>query len=226
MPKKLRHLLLFGIGAPLLFGLLLFLPAGNIGWARGWLFILVVCVSEVLSAFYLWRTDPERFTAQNRSHEKPKSWDKALLCFIMPLQMAMFPVAALDDGRFHWSHIPLWLTIVGYVLLLASTGVATWARIANPFAAPFVRIQTDRGHRVIDKGPYRLVRHPFYLVRFFSFPGIAWALGSWWALVPAAITAPLLLVRTALEDRMLQEELPGYREYARRVRYRLIRGIW
>ena len=95
----------------------------------------------------------------------------------------------------------------------------------NKFAEITVRIQTERGHKVVDTGPYAIVRHPFYVASFWL-AGIPLSLGSYWALIPAAITVLVVVVRTALEDRTLQSELPGYKEYAARVRYRLIPGVW
>jgi protein-S-isoprenylcysteine O-methyltransferase Ste14 len=102
----------------------------------------------------------------------------------------------------------------------------TWAEAVNKFFEPFVRIQTDRGHHVIDTGPYAIIRHPGYALSFPFFLGIPLALGSLWGLIPAILMSTFLVVRTILEDRTLQEELPGYEEYARRVRYRLVPGVW
>jgi protein-S-isoprenylcysteine O-methyltransferase Ste14 len=102
----------------------------------------------------------------------------------------------------------------------------TWAESVNKFFEPTVRIQTDRGHTVIDSGPYALVRHPGYLAAGLLVLGLPLSLGSYWALVPAALSNVLLVVRTALEDRTLREELPGYKEYTQRVRYRLVPGVW
>ena len=102
----------------------------------------------------------------------------------------------------------------------------TWAESVNRFFEPTVRIQTDRGHRVIDTGPYAIVRHPGYLAAWFFFLGIPLSLGSLWAIIPAIFSCVILVVRTILEDRTLQNELPGYKEYAKRVRYRLLPGIW
>ena len=96
----------------------------------------------------------------------------------------------------------------------------------NKFFEPLVRIQTDRGHRVIDTGPYAIVRHPGYVLGYPLFLGMPLALGSFWALIPAALLCPLLVTRTVWEDRTLREELPGYKEYAQRVRYRLVPGVW
>jgi len=147
-----------------------------------------------------------------------------ILCAVL-LYVAIFLTAALDS-RFHWSSVPLWIVVLGYVLFSIAMVIATWVLSVNKFAERGVRIQTERGHKVIDTGPYAIVRHPFYFAFFFLFVGIPLALGSFSALIPAAIAALLLIVRTSLEDRMLQEELEGYKEYAGQVRYRLMPGVW
>jgi protein-S-isoprenylcysteine O-methyltransferase Ste14 len=135
-------------------------------------------------------------------------------------------VAALDDGRFHWSDSPWRVCAVGYALLLVGVGITTWAEAVNRFFEPTVRIQTERGHKVIDAGPYAVVRHPSYVGGFFTAAGMALSLGSLWALVPAGLASALLVLRTQWEDQTLQAELPGYKEYTQRVRYRLIPGVW
>ncbi len=109
------------------------------------------------------------------------------------------------------------------ILSLAWT---VWVLSVNKFAEPSVRIQTERGQKVVDTGPYDVVRHPLYATALFLCGGIPLALGSFWALTPAAIAVVVLIVRTALEDRMLHNELDGYKEYVSRVRYRLIPGVW
>ncbi len=111
-------------------------------------------------------------------------------------------------------------------MLLAGFAGLTWAEAVNKFFEPSVRIQTDRGHRVIDTGPYAIIRHPGYAFSFALFLGIPLALGSLWGLIPAALICMMLVVRTVLEDRTLQNELPGYKQYAERVRYRLVPGVW
>jgi protein-S-isoprenylcysteine O-methyltransferase Ste14 len=138
----------------------------------------------------------------------------------------IIPVAAVDDARFHWSRMPWSVVGLGYLLLLAGMTLVAWAQAVNRFFEPSVRIQTDRGHRVVDSGPYAIIRHPGYAAAFLLFAGMALALGSWWALVPAGIASLLLVLRTAWEDRTLQAELPGYSAYAQKVRYRLVPGIW
>ncbi len=204
--------------------LALFLPAGRIAWANGWLFFLVFFVLMVLAAVYLWRTNPDIFVARSRIHRGTKRWDKVFTALLLPAIMAIFPVAALDGGRFHWSHVPLGIVVLGYVLLIVGFVITIWVERVNKFAEPTVRIHS--GQTVIDTGPYAIVRHPMCSSAILMFVGIPLVLGSYWALIPAATTALILLPRTIMEDRALRTELPGYSDYAHRVRYRLIPGIW
>jgi len=135
-------------------------------------------------------------------------------------------VAGLDH-RFNWSaEFPLWLIVIGFVVISLGYAFAAWALVENRFFYSVVCIQTDRGHVVCDSGPYGFVRHPGYAGNILGLFGIALALGSVWALIPATVASIIAVIRTALEDRTLQAELPGYRDYARRVRYRLIPAIY
>jgi protein-S-isoprenylcysteine O-methyltransferase Ste14 len=136
-------------------------------------------------------------------------------------------VAGLDVGRLHWSDtVPLWSQIAALLGFALSFALSIWAMMTNNFYSRVVRIQRDRGQYVVTQGPYRFVRHPSYIGSIFSWVCAALVLGSWLALMPAVLIAAMLVVRTALEDRTLQAELDGYREYAQRVRYRLLPGIW
>ena len=146
--------------------------------------------------------------------------------FLFLALLAIFPVAALDAGRFHWSNVPIWLVALGYVLFSFGFLLTVWVEAVNKFAEPGVRIQTERGHKVIDTSPYAVIRHPMYGAALMIFCGTALALGSFWALIPVAFVTLILIARTRLEDRTLQNELAGYRAYAQRVRYRLIPGLW
>ena len=222
-----RRRLFAGVGWTLLILVLgLFLPAGTWAWLRGWLFLGVVVAAGVVITLYLRRVNPEVIAARVNRHEGTKGWDRWVLGLFLPAMASILPVAALDDGRFHWSHVPWWACGIGYVSLIAGLAGLTWAESVNKFFEPTVRIQADRSHHVIDTGPYALVRHPGYAAAFLLIVGMPLVLGSYWALVPAVISYLLLVVRTALEDRTLQEELPGYKDYARRVRYRLVPGAW
>jgi protein-S-isoprenylcysteine O-methyltransferase Ste14 len=154
------------------------------------------------------------------------TWDKIWLAVFSPVFAAVYVVAGLDAGRFGWSEMPTWLWPVGLALFLPGTLLFSWSMGVNPFFEKTVRIQTERGHRVIDTGPYRFVRHPGYsgfLGWILSAPLL---LGSWWAFLPSVLSIAALVVRTALEDRTLREELPGYTDYAARIRYRLIPKVW
>jgi protein-S-isoprenylcysteine O-methyltransferase Ste14 len=135
-------------------------------------------------------------------------------------------VAGLDH-RFGWSPVfPLWLIVLGIFLTALGYAISAWAFIENRFFSSVVRIQTERGHVVCDSGPYRIVRHPGYAGNILPLLGIVLALGSVWTVIPAVVALVIAILRTVLEDRTLQEELPGYREYAHRVRYRLFPGIY
>jgi protein-S-isoprenylcysteine O-methyltransferase Ste14 len=138
----------------------------------------------------------------------------------------MVSVAGLDH-RYDWSpEFSLWLVVNGFILISLGYVFAAWALAENRFFSSVVRIQTDRGHVVCDSGPYRFVRHPGYAGNILALFGIVLALSSLWTLIPAAVALIIAVIRTVLEDQTLQEELPGYRDYARRVRYRLIPGIY
>ena len=227
-PERLdrRRMALSLMATPLALALLLFLPAGTWAWVRGWLFVLVFLVAFTLAALYLWRVNPEVVVARSRTHRGTKGWDRILLGFWFLAFGAIFPVAALDDGRFHWLPVPWWVCAIGYVLLLVGIGITAWAEAVNKFYEPTVRIQVERGHRVIDTGPYAVVRHPGYVAGFLTFVGIALSLGSLWALIPAGVSSLLLILRTRWEDQTLQAELAGYKQYTERVCYRLIPGVW
>ncbi len=222
-PVFRRGILSLG-GFLVLLAAVMFLP-GGMGWTKGWVFFSVYIFQMALATLYLWRTNPEVFIARSKIHAGTKGWDKVIFSLLMLSFMAIFLVAGLDN-RFHWSSVPAWLIVLGYVSFSMGMAGAVWVCGINKFAEPGVRIQTDRGHKVIDSGPYAIVRHPLYAISFFMLSGIPLALGSFWALIPVAIGSLALLVRTAWEDRMLQEELEGYKEYAAKVRYRLIPGVW
>ncbi|MDD3597171.1 isoprenylcysteine carboxylmethyltransferase family protein [Sulfuricurvum sp.] len=156
-----------------------------------------------------------------------KSWDKILAPLMaISLSFPLVIVAGLDH-RYGWTpQLPTWLTILGLVLITLGYAFATWALVENRFFSTTVRIQTDRGHAVCDSGPYRIVRHPGYAGNLLAVAGIIMALNSVWTLIPSLAALVIAVIRTTLEDRTLHEELPGYPEYAGRVRYRLFPGVY
>jgi protein-S-isoprenylcysteine O-methyltransferase Ste14 len=165
-----RRRLVLNLGGTLLFFVLgLFLPAGTWMWTRGWLFILLLVLASILATSYLRRVNPEVIAARINRHKGTKRWDRILLAILLPTALAIPILAALDDGRFHWFHVQWWGCVLGYALFIAGLVGLTWAESVNKFFEPSVRIQTDRGHVVIDTGPYAIVRHPGYVASFFFF---------------------------------------------------------
>jgi len=158
-------------------------------------------------------------------HKDTKTFDKVFQNLYTPLQVLQ-PVVAGLDLRFGWSSMPGAAVYWGVPLMLLSMGWIAWVMAVNPFAEPSVRIQKERGQRVISRGPYRFMRHPMYTGMLVLYPASAVVLGSVWVLAMGGLMGVLLLVRTGLEDRTLKAELPGYRDYAAATRYRLIPGLW
>ena len=153
--------------------------------------------------------------------------DPVRLGLIRGLFLATLVIALLDVGRFHWSdRVPAGLQVAGLGLGALAFAGTLWTMRTNPFFLPVIRIQSERGHRVIRHGPYALVRHPGYLGMALGAPACPLAIGSWWGLVPGLVLAVLFVRRAAHEDRFLRERLAGYDEYARDVRHRLVPGIW
>ena len=209
--------------------LLLLICAGDLGWWQAWLYSLLILSAGVGGRIWAEQRHPG-ITAERQnkaSFHNAKAWDKVLAPLMaVSVGYPMVIVAGLDH-RYRWSpELPLWLSVIGLVLVAFGYAFVTWALAENRFFAGVVRIQRERGHVVCDTGPYRVVRHPGYAGNLLALFGIVLALGSVWTLIPAAVAAIITVIRTALEDRTLQEELPGYRNYARRVRYRLIPGIY
>jgi protein-S-isoprenylcysteine O-methyltransferase Ste14 len=205
---------------------LLFGAAGRLDWFGAWLLTGLYLAFLLIVVVWATRKAPGLMEERSRMAENVKAWDKVITWIYTVLLLSMLVVAGLDAGRFRWSVMPVALQIVGVILLIFAGTVIWWVMSVNYFLSRYARIQDDRGQQVITEGPYRYVRHPMYAMLVPFMFGIAFVLGSWWALVPAGMIGVLYILRTALEDRMLQEELPGYREYAQKVRYRLFPGIW
>ena len=208
---------------------LLFAAAGTWRWPEAWLFVLLYASLSVGSRYLVALRHPDLIQERARMASAPdaQKWDKALAPLVaLGGSIALLVVAGLDH-RFGWSpQVPVWVKAVGLAALLAGFAFSTWAMLANRFFSAVVRIQSDRGHTVVSEGPYRYVRHPGYTGAVICYLAIPLALGALWALVPAALTIALTVLRTALEDRTLQAGLPGYADYAQRVRYRLLPGVW
>jgi len=192
-----------------------------------WVILGIFAAAMLVAWFAIFARDPELVRERQQSGPGAKRWDRFLLRLYTLFLLTALVVALLDVGRFHWSDtVPLWLRAMGLVGYVASLGLIGWAMAENRFFSEVVRIQEDRGHRVVTTGPYRYVRHPGYTGMSVIWPCVALALGSWLAVLLSAAIVVLFILRTAWEDRDLQAELTGYAEYAQRVRYRLVPGVW
>jgi protein-S-isoprenylcysteine O-methyltransferase Ste14 len=206
---------------------ILFLAAGRLDWAAGWVYLGMNLLTQALSAAVLLPQQPDMLAERSKVREGTKRWDRVLAPAIVVLGTLAVLVTAGLDARFGWS-APINSGLWGLSLALAfgSQMFVLWAMAANPFFATTARIQDERGQRAVSSGPYRFVRHPGYLGSLVYNLAIPLVLGSLWTFVPALLTIVLPVVRTELEDRTLRAELPGYSAYAVVVRHRLIPGVW
>jgi protein-S-isoprenylcysteine O-methyltransferase Ste14 len=203
-----------------------YLASGRLDWVMAWAFLIFYAVGGVIAALIA-PLDQELIEERTQIKEGVKDWDKPIALVLSVLYPLGMLILAGLDVRFGWlPPISLPLQIFGLVLVVLSNLFAAWAVAANKFYARFVRIQKERGHTVVTDGPYRYVRHPGYVGTIITFLAMALTLGSLWALILGGLMALVMIIRTALEDRTLQEELPGYAEYAKQTRYRLLPGIW
>jgi protein-S-isoprenylcysteine O-methyltransferase Ste14 len=209
-----------------LLGVVVLWPAGTLGWPRGWAYLGLVTANFAVNYLLLSRFNPELIERRSRLGPGTKRWDVVWSVLFGPLFVSIYVVAGFDAERYQWTTMSPWLWPVGLLVFLPGTVLFTWSMCVNPFFEKTVRIQTDRGQYVVDTGPYRYVRHPGYAGFLGWSLSAPLLLGSWWAFVPAAMAVAGIAIRTALEDTTLRRELGGYPEYAARVRFRLIPGIW
>jgi protein-S-isoprenylcysteine O-methyltransferase Ste14 len=208
---------------------ILFISAGTFEWWVAWTYAALTLMILIGSRIILVLRNPDLAIerAEAGSYEDTKTWDK----FLVPVTAIYGPIISWIiaglDYRFGWSpSFPLGVQLTALVLLALGSLFGTWAMIENRFFSSHVRIQADRGHRVVDTGPYRIVRHPGYAGGLLSWIASPFFFGSWWVAVPSLIVIAATVLRTALEDRTLQKELTGYQDYTEQIRYRLIPGIW
>lgn len=164
-----------------------------------------------MGAIWVLHNNPELVNERGKLAENTKSWDKILVTLYTLLLLGTLVTACLD-ARFRWSSVPLTLEISGGIGFILAMVLVGWASMTNPFLSAVVQIQDDRGHQVVTAGPYRYVRYPMYAGMLFFFWSIPLLLGSWLALIPSVLNVVVFIVRTALEDKTLQAELPGYAE--------------
>jgi protein-S-isoprenylcysteine O-methyltransferase Ste14 len=225
-----RHLVMQALLQPAvllpILGALLFGAAGHLDWVMGWAVLIAYLVGLALTNLLVIVHDPG--LARERAHTPAtaKQWDRRLTQLVNLPTLLMLPVAGLDL-RYGWSRpVARSVQLAALAIFLLGYALIIWAMMANRFFSSLLRIQQDRGHVVVSGGPYRYVRHPGYLGFIALALSAPLALGSLWAMACGGISCCLYLLRMALEDRTLREELEGYRAYAEQVRYRLMPGIW
>jgi protein-S-isoprenylcysteine O-methyltransferase Ste14 len=221
---KIRFVVRETLGVVLM-AAILFAAAGTTSWTAGWIGVTIVAAWAASTAYVLFTKHPDLVAERLRPSRGTKRWDTAILSLVAIGSIARLIVAGLDF-RYGWSSLPAWLQAGGAVASIAGYALVVWSVAANAFFSQGARIQEERGHMVETGGPYRLVRHPGYMGTVLHEIGMPLLLGSWWALVPGAIDAGLMILRTNMEDGMLRNELAGYEDYAGRVRYRIVPGLW
>lgn len=207
---------------------LLFIPAGTLNWPEAWLFLIIFLPWLGTILLWLMKNNPDLLKERLKMpiQKNQKGWDKGIVLAFLILSMIWLPLPGLDAVRYQWSHVPLALKAPGFIGLIPSFLIVFLTMRENPYLSAVVKIQRDRDHKVITTGPYKYVRHPMYsgmIILFLSFP---LSLGSYYALILSLVFIFLIILRTHLEDKTLQKELPGYDGYTKRVRYRLMPGVW
>jgi len=205
--------------------LALFLPAGTIFWLQGWIYIAIMITFSTILITYLTKKDPGLLKARAKT-KATESWDKKLGFIGTPFYILMYILPGFDAVRFHWSNLPLYVSIIGFIGMIIAVTLFSLVLRENAYLSRVIEIQEERGHKVITTGPYRIVRHPMYVAVIVLYISHCIALGSLFALIPCAVIIITIILRTIREDKMLHEQLEGYKEYAQKTRYKLIPGIW
>ncbi|MFB0518466.1 MAG: isoprenylcysteine carboxylmethyltransferase family protein [Acidobacteriota bacterium] len=205
---------------------MLFISSGRLDWVMAWVYIGISVVIIVINVLIILPKNPELIAERGQIKGDTKKWDIMLTKLSTPVWAGTLIVAGLDV-RFGWSPQPiLAIQLVALVFVALGFGLVSWAMASNKFFSSVVRIQKDRGHTVVTSGPYQYVRHPGYVGALTYSLATPLLLGSLWALIPTAFIMFMVIIRTVMEDKTLLNELDGYQDYARRVRYRLLPGLW
>jgi protein-S-isoprenylcysteine O-methyltransferase Ste14 len=227
MPTKisLPNILARWLAFVLLFAILIFVPAGTLNWPEGWAFLGVYVACSLGFGAWMLKNNPAYLEKRLAVEKTPgKVWDKALMLVVGVFFIAIFVVAGLDVFHAHWSKLPGVAEAFGFAGMLLSLAFVFQVMRENPYATRIVEVTEDQ--KVISTGLYGIVRHPMYMWAVVFYLSVPIALGSLYAVLPALCGAALFVVRTYMEDNTLRKELEGYDEYAKKVRYRLVPGIW
>lgn len=217
-----------GLIIPIMLGTLL-LSAGRWDWWEAWAYTITGLMVLIGSRIFVIRKHPDLALERAQAHEKKgvKRWDRYLMPFTALVGPLLSWIVAGLDQRYGWSpDLPDWIQIIALIVIQVGSLIGSWAMVVNRYFSSQVRIQTDRGQTVVSEGPYRYVRHPGYAGGQLSWLAAPVFFSSFWLIIPMVLVMAANVVRTALEDRALREELPGYEEYAQHTKYRLVPGIW
>ena len=226
MTDAKKRVVMSAIGGPLFIIAIVFITAGTFNYWQGILYTALTMVVLAVSIFSI-RKNKELINERLKPGEGTKSWDKVYLRLSGILFFVTLILACLDGGRFNWSPpLPFAVYLVAIGIYLLGNFFFVWARTTNRFFSSVVRIQKDRGQTVCQEGPYKYVRHPGYLGGSLYTLVTPLLLGSLWAMIPVVMTIILMIIRTLLEDKMLDAELSGYREYKEKVKYRILPHVW
>jgi protein-S-isoprenylcysteine O-methyltransferase Ste14 len=230
--EKSAGLLVIRVGIHFLVGMgiwggFLFCAAGSVSWLRGWIHLGLWIVMMAVNFPILLKKNPAVLAARMKKHKFDKLFDLIITLFIiLPAILAIPIISGLDAVRYKFTALPFWMICPAVLLHIAGDVLVVWSMAVNPYLEKTVRIQKERGHYVITTGPYAFVRHPMYVGMIMLFAAIPLTLGSGLAFVPVVVLIIALIIRIVFEDRMLHCDLPGYEEYAKKTRYRLLPGVW
>ena len=217
--------------------LLLWVSAGFQLWFNAWVYLIFLLFFSTVFMGAMVRKNPVLLNIRGAPRKAMREgnmrrYDKVFFAFYVPLFLLIQIVAGFDFREFFGIYpfflfpLPFWLVLIGFILVVVGESIFAWAMVANPFFHGIMKIQNERGHQVITKGPYQWVRHPGYLGQILFYLGSPLLLGSWWAFLLGVIMGFALIYRTAREDQALLEELEGYNKYAKDIPKRLFPGIW
>jgi len=224
--KTPRSRTVVGILGLAVFALCWFGIAGRLTWWQGWVFLLAFTGYVSILVWRLSRLNPNLVRERNQPAAVAEPWDRLVMRVYTVNLVVLLILSALDGGRFGWSALSLPLQMIGWLLLIVAGAMVWQVMMTNAYLSSWARLQEDRGQVVVQEGLYRRIRHPMYLAIILAFLGIPLALNSWWSMIPTAVNIGLFVYRTYREDQMLLAGLAGYAEYAEKVRYRLLPGIW
>lgn len=205
---------------------IIFIVAGTLDWVGAWVYAGLVIGYQIVYSIIMVRVTPSLLNERGKlAKSGTKLFDRIFFVMYLPVTIGGLVLIGLDH-RYGWTSMPWWTILIGAALLVISFVPGIWSQIVNPYFECTVRIQEDRGQTVINNGPYQYVRHPGYLGLVLSLASAPLILRSWWGFVPYGFMIVVVIIRTALEDKTLREELPGYMEFAGETRFRLMPFVW